>query len=109
MNIDDKYLQVFEQLSDSKFAEISALLKDSAVSGIAAAVRTESARLPSAAYPSPVYNISNSESNISRNGKSEIDRLIGELNKPIQITLDGKVISETVLNYSFNKQRSTGK
>ena len=109
MNIDDKYLQVFEQLSDSKFAEISALLKDSAVSGIAAAVRTESARLPSAAYPSPVYNNSISENNISGNGKSEIDRFIEEFNKPIQITLDGKIISETVLNYSRNKQRSTGK
>lgn len=108
MNIDDKYLQTFEQLSDSKFAEISALLMDSAISEIAAAVRTESARLPSAAYPSPVYNNFASESNISEKGKSEIDRFIEEFNKPIQIALDGKVISETVLTYSQNKRRSTG-
>lgn len=57
----------------------------------------------SAAYTSTVYNYSTENLSESSRNKSDINRLIEEINKPIYITLDKEVLGEAVI--SFGKQR----
>ncbi len=91
---------------DIFYEEISALLQNTdAASEIKAAVSSSPERYFSASAYAGANGDTAEEK--SPRGTADIENIISELNKPIQIVLDGKVIGESVMKFNRQYKRST--
>ncbi len=92
---------------DIFYDEISSLLKntDTAAEIKAAVSAASEGYAASAAYRSSYGYTENENSRNSRS--SDLEKIISELNKPIQITLDGKIIGESTMRFERQYKRLT--
>lgn len=106
INIDSDKIMAMTGPQDILYEEISALLQDTdTASEIKAAVSPTPERyFSAAAYSGADGNYSEEK---TARGASDIENIISELNKPIQIVLDGKVIGESVMKFNRQYKRST--
>ncbi len=108
-DINEKTAKEFKKINNGI---IDLLMNTDIAYEISSAVSSASAAsIPAAAYIPAITNnyLSGASDNKDGNSYSRIfDEFFDRFNKPIQVTLDGKVVGESVLNYSENKKRSTG-
>ena len=105
------YAEAFKNELAEQFDKLEEIFGDTEfTSNLKAMVESEAAAsVPAAAYGGTVINNNVTNQSAGDTSYSRIfDEFFDKLNKPIQITLDGKIIGESVLNYSGNKKRSTG-
>ncbi len=101
----DTVIPITDQ-QDIFYDEISALLQNTdTASEIKAAVSSSPERYFSASAYAGTSGDTADEN--SPRGTSDIENIISELNKPIQIVLDGKVIGESVMKFNRQYKRST--
>ena len=87
---------------------ISELIKNENISAeILSAVNSEAYSYPPAVYAQPIYEASAYEHQDTASDISDLRQLIEELNKPIQLVLNGDVIGETAMNYREQYKRTT--
>ena len=105
------YAEAFKNELAEQFDKLEELFGDTEfTASLKAIVESESAAsVPTAAYSESVVNNNVTNQMAGDASYSRIfDNFFDNFNKPIQIVLDNKIISEAVLNYSQNKRRSTG-
>lgn len=104
----DSYVDAFISEFDERYEEIADLLENTNIGAqIVATVEAETAYYSAKAYTGPAYTEDNSSSTAT-SSKLDFERFIEELNKPIQIVLDGKVIAESTMKYQSQYNRQTG-
>lgn len=82
---------------------------DNIAAAVFSSVRSEQESFPAAAYSASAQapqNLYASEADCGR--KCDIAAVLENINKPVQVMLDGKVIAETVMTYQNNYMRKTG-
>ena len=94
----DKLMQMF---SGVNFSDI--------VTKVTAAVQSEQVRYSAPAYTgASVSTAADAASASGGKSKSEIDEILKNINKPVQLVLDRKVISEIVIGYQNALKKQTG-
>lgn len=104
----DSYVDAFISEFDERYEEIADLLENTNIGAqIVATVEAETAYYSAKALTSPAHTEDTSSSNTT-NSKFDLERIVEELNKPIQIVLDGKVLAESTMKYQSQYNRQTG-
>lgn len=105
----DSYIDAFKAEFEERSDEFAKLFEGTDFSAeIKAAVESEMSRYSAAAYTSPAVQSGSDTSAAAENNKKYIDELAKSINKPIQLVLDGKVISEIVIGYQAALKKQTG-
>lgn len=79
------------------------------VSEIIASIQNEMANsVPAAVYETPIYSSSPEITSEAFLTRRDLEEVLGNFSKPVQVVLDGTVIGETAIQYQRQKQRQTG-
>lgn len=104
----DSYIDAFKTEFEERSDEFAKLFENTDMAAeIKATVETEISRYSAAAFTAPVVK-SGADTAAPENNKNYIAELIKELNKPVQLVVDKKVISEIVIGYQGNLKKQTG-
>ena len=104
----DSYIDAFKAEFEERSGEFAKLFENTDIAAeIKATVETEISRYSAAAFTAPAVK-SNTDTAASENNKNYIAELIKEINKPVQLVIDGKVFSEIVIGYQNNLKKQTG-
>lgn len=109
----DAYSDALIEQIDKRRADVDAalsdvLVSDTAAAKVEAAVDAEISSASAAVTSGTAVNYSYTADTPKSSGKTDIEKLIESLNKPLYITLDGKVLGESVISYINSKSRQTG-
>lgn len=109
----DAYSDALIEQIDKRRADVDAalsdvLVSDTAAAKVEAAVDAEISSASAAVTSGTAVNYSYTADTSKSSGKTDIEKLIESLNKPLYITLDGKVLGESVISYINSKSRQTG-
>ncbi|MDE6747086.1 MAG: hypothetical protein K2J72_10720 [Oscillospiraceae bacterium] len=105
----DSYIDAFKAEFEERSDEFAKLFENTDFAAeIKATVESEMSRYSAVAYTTPVVQSSSDTNAAAENNKNFIAELIKEFNKPVQLVLDGKVISEIVIGYQGNLKKQTG-
>lgn len=105
----DSYIDAFKAEFEERSDEFAKLFENTDfATEIKATVESEMSRYSAAAYTTPAVQNSSDTNASAENNKNFIAELIKEFNKPVQLVLDGKVISEIVIGYQGNLKKQTG-
>lgn len=100
--------QIDKRRPDVDAALSDVLVSDTAAAKVEAAVDAEVSSASAAVTSGTAVNYSYTADTPKSSGKTDIEKLIESLNKPLYITLDGKVLGESVISYINSKSRQTG-
>lgn len=104
----DSYIDAFKTEFEERSNEFAKLFENTDMAAeIKATVETEISRYSAAAFTAPVVK-SGADTAAPENNKNYIAELIKELNKPVQLVVDKKIISEIVIGYQGNLKKQTG-
>lgn len=104
----DSYIDAFKTEFEGRSNEFAKLFENTDMAAeIKATVETEISRYSAAAFTAPVVK-SGADTAAPENNKNYIAELIKELNKPVQLVVDKKIISEIVIGYQGNLKKQTG-
>lgn len=104
----DSYIDAFKSEFEERSGEFSELFENTDIAAeIKATVEAEISRYSAAAFTAPAVK-SGADTAASENNKNYIAELIKEFNKPVQLVIDGKVVSEIVIGYQNNLKKQTG-
>lgn len=109
----DAYSDALIEQIDKRRADVDAalsdvLVSDTAAAKVEAAVDAEISSASAAVTSGTAVNYRYTADTSKSSGKTDIEKLIESLNKPLYITLDGKVLGESVISYINGKSRQTG-
>lgn len=109
----DAYSDALIEQIDKRRADVDAalsdvLVSDTAAAKVEAAVDAEISSASAAVTSGTAVNYSYTADTSKSSGKTDIEKLIESLNKPLYITLDGKLLGESVISYINGKSRQTG-
>lgn len=104
----DSYIDAFKSEFEERSGEFAELFKNTDIAAeVKATVEAEISRYSAAAFTAPAVK-SGADTAASENNKNYIAELIKEINKPVQLVIDGKVFSEIVIGYQNNLKKQTG-
>lgn len=104
----DSYIDAFKAEFEERSGEFAELFENTDIAAeVKATVETEISRYSAAAFTAPAVK-SSADTAASENNKNYIAELIKEINKPVQLVIDGKVVSEIVIGYQNNFKKQTG-
>lgn len=104
----DSYIDAFKSEFEERSGEFAELFENTDIAAeVKATVETEISRYSAAAFTAPAVK-SSTDTAASENNKNYIAELIKEINKPVQLVIDGKVVSEIVIGYQNNLKKQTG-
>lgn len=104
----DSYIDAFKAEFEERSGEFAELFENTDIAAeVKATVETEISRYSAAAFTAPVVK-SGTDTAAPENNKNYIAELIKEINKPVQLVIDKKVISEIVIGYQNNLKKQTG-
>lgn len=104
----DSYIDAFKTEFEERSGEFAELFENTDIAAeIKATVEAEISRYSAAAFTAPAVK-GGADTAASENNKNYIAELIKEINKPVQLVIDGKVFSEIVIGYQNNIKKQTG-
>ncbi len=104
----DSYIDAFKSEFEERSGEFAELFKNTDIAAeVKATVEAEISRYSAAAFTAPAVK-GGADTAASENNKNYIAELIKEINKPVQLVIDGKVVSEIVIGYQNNFKKQTG-
>ena len=105
----DSYIDAFKAEFEERSDEFAKLFENTDFAAeVKATVESEMSRYSAAAYTMPAVQNSSDTNAAAESNKNFIAELIKEFNKPVQLVLDGKVISEIVIGYQNALKKQTG-
>lgn len=105
----DSYIDAFKTEFDERSSELMDLFRDTDLAAeVKATVEAEIERYSAAAHTAPATNNGTEQTQAAVGINNGLETILEQLNKPVQLIFDGKVIAESVIAYQNNYKRQTG-